>query len=72
MCSKEMHGATVGENAIVATDTISEPDIAEVFKKACEKAIPADSFVRTIAFATSQPEEVDISEILFRPTSQEF
>jgi NADP-dependent 3-hydroxy acid dehydrogenase YdfG len=35
-------------------------------------AIPADSFVRAVAFAFSQPEDVDINEIVFRPTRQEF
>ena len=34
-------------------------------------AIPAESFARAVAFAMSQPEEVDINEILFRPTRQE-
>jgi 4-oxalocrotonate tautomerase len=29
------------------------------------------SFARTVAFAVSQPEDVDINEILFRPTRQE-
>lgn len=33
-------------------------------------AIPADSFARAVAFAIAQPEEVDINEVLFRPTSQ--
>jgi NADP-dependent 3-hydroxy acid dehydrogenase YdfG len=32
-------------------------------------AIPADSFARAVAFAVSQPE--DVNEIVFRPTSQE-
>jgi NADP-dependent 3-hydroxy acid dehydrogenase YdfG len=36
-----------------------------------EHAIPADSFARTVAFAISQPEEVDVNEIVFRPTTQE-
>jgi NADP-dependent 3-hydroxy acid dehydrogenase YdfG len=35
-------------------------------------AIPADSFARAVAFAMSQPEDVDINEILFRPTNQEY
>ena len=35
-------------------------------------AIPADSFARAVAFAMSQPEDVDINEILYRPTRQEF
>ena len=34
-------------------------------------AIPADSFARAVAFAIEQPAEVDINEILFRPTKQE-
>lgn len=35
-------------------------------------AVPADSFARCVAFAIAQPEELDINEILFRPTRQEF
>ncbi|MES2947990.1 MAG: SDR family oxidoreductase [Pseudomonadota bacterium] len=35
-------------------------------------AIPADSFARCALFAMSQPDAVDINEILFRPTRQEF
>lgn len=34
-------------------------------------AIPASSFARCVLFAMSQPEEVDINEILFRPTKQD-
>ena len=30
-----------------------------------------DSFARVVAFAISQPEDVDINEIIFRPASQE-
>ncbi len=37
-----------------------------------QNAIPADSFARCVLFAISQPEDVDINEILFRPTRQEF
>ena len=33
-------------------------------------AIPASSFARCVLFAMSQPEDVDINEILFRPTVQ--
>jgi NADP-dependent 3-hydroxy acid dehydrogenase YdfG len=35
-------------------------------------AIGADSFARGVLFAMSQPEDVDINEILFRLTRQEF
>jgi NADP-dependent 3-hydroxy acid dehydrogenase YdfG len=50
----------------------TEPDVAENLHKFYKEfAIPADSFARAVAFAMSQPEEVDINEILFRPTRQE-
>lgn len=35
-----------------------------------EVAISADSFARVVAFAINQPEDVDINEVLFRPTKQ--
>jgi NADP-dependent 3-hydroxy acid dehydrogenase YdfG len=34
-------------------------------------AIPADSFAIMVVFAMSQPEDVDVNEILYRPTAQE-
>jgi hypothetical protein len=34
--------------------------------------IPADSVARAIAYAIEQPFDVDINEIVLRPTSQEF
>jgi NADP-dependent 3-hydroxy acid dehydrogenase YdfG len=53
-------------------NTISEPDVAAGFQKFYEDfAIPADSFARAVAFAIEQPEDVDINEILYRPTRQE-
>ncbi|WP_108258690.1 SDR family oxidoreductase [Mangrovicoccus ximenensis] len=36
-----------------------------------EAAIPADAFARGVVYAVSQPEDVDINEILMRPTSQQ-
>lgn len=66
---------TVISPGAVATelpDSITEPDVAENIYKFYEAfAIPADSFARAVAFAMSQPEEVDVNEILFRPTRQE-
>jgi NADP-dependent 3-hydroxy acid dehydrogenase YdfG len=52
-------------------NSVTEPDIAEKVRKAYKIAIPAESFARAVAFAMSQPEEVDVNEILFRPTRQE-
>ena len=51
-------------------NTTTEQDIAEKVRKSYEIAIPAESFARAVAFAISQPEEVDVNEILFRPTRQ--
>ena len=54
-------------------NTISEPDISEsIHKFYKDVSISADSFARAVTFAISQPEEVDINEILYRPTKQEF
>jgi NADP-dependent 3-hydroxy acid dehydrogenase YdfG len=62
-------GVVVSELPSSAT----EPDVAANLEKMYrELGIPADSFARAVAFAMSQPEDVDINEILFRPTRQEF
>ena len=51
---------------------ISEADIQQANKDYVgEVGISADSFARVVAFAISQPSDVDINEIIFRPTSQE-
>jgi len=53
-------------------NSVSEKDVAENIQQFYkDHAIPADSFARTVIFAMSQPENVDINEILFRPTTQE-
>lgn len=60
-----------GAVATELAESVTEPDVAAGVKKFYEDtAIPADSFARTVLFAMSQPEEVDINEILFRPTKQ--
>lgn len=61
-----------GAVATELTDSITEADIAAGMKDFYDRyAIPADSFARCVLFAMSQPEDVDINEILFRPTAQE-
>ena len=66
---------TVISPGAVATElpnSVTEPDVAkDIHRMYEEMAIPADSFARAVAFAMSQPEEVDVNEILFRPTRQE-
>jgi NADP-dependent 3-hydroxy acid dehydrogenase YdfG len=66
---------TVISPGAVATElpnSVTEPDVAARIQKFYgEVAISADSFARAVAFAISQPEDVDVNEILFRPTRQE-
>ncbi len=53
-------------------ESITEPDVREDVRKMTQgTALPAESFARAVAFAISQPEEMDVNEILFRPTRQE-
>ncbi|MER9935453.1 SDR family oxidoreductase [Mesorhizobium sp. M0088] len=67
---------TIISPGAVATElpgSVTEADVAEGVRALYDRvAIPADSFARTVVFAMSQPEEVDINEILFRPTAQEY
>jgi NADP-dependent 3-hydroxy acid dehydrogenase YdfG len=66
---------TIISPGAVATElpnSITEADVAKGIGQFYEQyAIPADSFARAVAFAISQPDDVDINEILFRPTRQE-
>jgi NADP-dependent 3-hydroxy acid dehydrogenase YdfG len=60
-----------GAVATELPDSVTEPDVADkIHKFYKDTAIPADSFARAVVFAMSQPDDVDINEILFRPTSQ--
>ena len=61
-----------GAVATELPDSITEPDVRENVRKVYEHAIPADSFAAMVLFALSQPDDVNVNEILFRPTSQEF
>jgi NADP-dependent 3-hydroxy acid dehydrogenase YdfG len=66
---------TVISPGAVATElpnSVTDPKAAERIRAFYKQtAIPAHSFARAVAFAISQPQEVDVNEILFRPTSQE-
>jgi len=61
-----------GAVATELPDSATETDIRDAFRQFYEIAVPADSFARAVAYAISQPDDVDINEILFRPTAQEF
>jgi NADP-dependent 3-hydroxy acid dehydrogenase YdfG len=53
-------------------DHISEKDVQQANQDYVgQVGVPAETFARLVDFAISQPEDVDINEILFRPTAQE-
>jgi NADP-dependent 3-hydroxy acid dehydrogenase YdfG len=53
-------------------DSITEPDVAEGVRKFTDAVgVSAEAFAAIVSFAISQPDDVDINEILFRPTKQE-
>ncbi|MNS01978.1 putative oxidoreductase [compost metagenome] len=61
-------GAVDSELKYGSADEASSNNVNEFYKQ----AIPADSVARAIAYAIEQPAEVDISEVVLRPTVQEF
>jgi len=61
-------GAVASELPASVTDADTAQRIRQFYDA---YAIPADSFARVVAFALSQPDDVDINEILYRPTAQE-
>jgi NADP-dependent 3-hydroxy acid dehydrogenase YdfG len=61
-----------GAIATDLADSITEPDIAKGVRDfTAAFAISADSFARSVIFAMSQPDDMDVNEILYRPTRQE-
>jgi NADP-dependent 3-hydroxy acid dehydrogenase YdfG len=53
-------------------DHISEADVQKANQDYVgQVGVPAETFARLVAFAISEPEDVSVNEILFRPTAQE-
>jgi NADP-dependent 3-hydroxy acid dehydrogenase YdfG len=52
------------------TTTISDPETAKGVEELYEMAINADAIARAIAFAIEQPADVDVNELIIRPTQQ--
>jgi NADP-dependent 3-hydroxy acid dehydrogenase YdfG len=69
----QIHTTVISPDAMVTElpNSTMKPDTAEKVRKAHEIAIPTDMFARAVAFAVNQPQDVDVNEILFRPTRQE-
>lgn len=53
------------------TSTITDPNAAEAAEELYKVAIDADAVARAIVYAIEQPHDVDINEIILRPTAQE-
>jgi NADP-dependent 3-hydroxy acid dehydrogenase YdfG len=53
-------------------DSISDPAGREEMRGFRQKAIPAEAIARAIGFAIAQPDEVDVSEIIVRPTASPY
>jgi NADP-dependent 3-hydroxy acid dehydrogenase YdfG len=52
-------------------DSMTDPDIKAQISATMDKmAMPPDAIVRAIAFAMAQPADVDVGEIIVRPTAQ--
>ncbi|KZQ34734.1 oxidoreductase [Enterobacter genomosp. O] len=61
-------GAVESELQFGSSDEESKKFLHEFYKQ----AIPAESIARAVLFAIEQPDDVDINEIIVRPTQEEF
>ncbi len=62
-------GAVDTESKESTSDAASSKAVNDLYKAL---AIPAESVARAIAYAIEQPDDVDINEIVIRPTAQDF
>ena len=61
-------GAVESELQFGSSDAPSKQFLHEFYKQ----AIPAESIARAVLFAIEQPGDVDVNEIIVRPTQEEF
>jgi NADP-dependent 3-hydroxy acid dehydrogenase YdfG len=53
-------------------ETVTNPEVkAQLAESRGKFAMPPDAIARTIAFAIEQPADVDVNEIIVRPTAQD-
>jgi NADP-dependent 3-hydroxy acid dehydrogenase YdfG len=69
----EIRSTNISPGAIATelTSTITDPNAAEAAKELYKVAVDADAVARAIVYAIEQPQDVDINEIILRPTAQE-
>ena len=60
-----------GAVATELTDSVKDPEASKNMEQVYSDAIDAEAIARAITFAIEQPADVDINEILVRPTAQE-
>jgi NADP-dependent 3-hydroxy acid dehydrogenase YdfG len=65
---------TISPGAIATElpESSSEEGTRENLREFYKMAVPGDSVARAIAYAIEQPAEVDVNEIVIRPTKQDF
>jgi NADP-dependent 3-hydroxy acid dehydrogenase YdfG len=63
-------GAVATELPESSSEEATRKNLREFYK--ATMAIPADSIARAIAYAIEQPHEVEIDEVVIRPTAQDF
>jgi NADP-dependent 3-hydroxy acid dehydrogenase YdfG len=61
-------GATESE----LPDTIVDEEMRIKVKEYRQALVPADAIARAVAFAIAQPDDVDVNEIVVRPTAQDY
>lgn len=61
-------GAVESELPLGSSDPVTAAGLKAFYRR---MAIPAEAVARAIAFAIEQPADVDINEVLLRPTAQE-
>lgn len=62
-------GATASELSNTISDPAMKREVEEVFRK---DLLPADAIARAISYAIAQPSDVDVNEIVVRPTAQAY
>lgn len=69
----EIRSTNISPGAIETelTSTITDPNAAKAAEELYQIAIDADAVARAIVYAIEQPADVDINEIVLRPTAQE-
>lgn len=64
------HGRLPGVAEPELADHITDPHASECMVSYRKRAIPADAIARAVSYAIAQPADVDVNEIIVRPTGQ--